>query len=143
METILLEQRIVRFEIDIGTSLVLRVLCDVRLQNASFKSRPTHLSVTIASHLEMGTQRIDGFHTHTIQTYRLLKGFRVVLTTSVQHADSLDELTLRDASSVVANGDSQILVDGDFQTVASLHLKLVDGVVDNFLQQHIDAVLGQ
>ena len=91
----------------------------------------------------MSTQRIHRLHTHAIQAHRLLESFRVVLTTSVQHTNRLDEFTLRDASSIVTNGDTQVFVNGDFQAVACLHLKFVDGVVDNFLQQHIDTIFGQ
>ena len=91
----------------------------------------------------MDTQRIDRLHTHAIQTYRLLEGLRVILTTCIQHADSLDELTLRNATTIVTNGDTQIVVDGDLQAVASLHLELVDGVVDDFLQQHVDTIFWQ
>ena len=143
VETVLLEQRIVRFEIYVGTCFVLRIFCDVRLQDASLESCLTHLSVTIAGHLEMRTQRIHRLYTHTIQTYGLLESLRVVLTTSVQHADGFDELALRDASSIVTNGDAQVFVDGDFQSVACLHLKLVDGVINDFFQQNVDTVFGQ
>ena len=91
----------------------------------------------------MGTQRIDGLDTHTVQAHRLLESLRVVLTTSIQHTDGLDELALGDASSVVANGDTQVVVDIDFNAVACLHLELVDTVVYHLLQQYIDAVFGQ
>ena len=85
MERIILEQRIVWLKIDIGTILVLGILRIVRLQDASLKGGATHLTIAIAGNLEVRTQRIDGLHTHTIQTYRLLKSLGVVLTTCVQH----------------------------------------------------------
>ena len=89
----------------------------------------------------MGAQGVDSLHTHTIQTYRLLESLRVVLTTCIEYADSLDEFALRDASTIVANGDAQIFIDIDFNPLASLHLKLVNRVVNDLLQQNIDTIL--
>ena len=143
VEGVVLEQRVVRLEIDIGTILVLSVLSGIALQNAALESGATHLAVTIAGYLEMGTQRIDGLDTHTIQTYRLLEGLGVVLTTSIQYADRFDELTLRNATAIVTDRDTQVVVDSNLQTVASLHLEFVNRVVDDFFQQYINTVFWQ
>ena len=143
LEPIIPEQRVVGFEIDVRAVLVLRILRLVGLQDTTLEGRATHLALAIAGHFEVGTQGIHGLHTHTVQTHRLLKGLRVVLTTRIQHRDGFDELTLRDASAVVAHRDTQVIVDSNFDTRAGMHLEFVDAVVDNFLQQHIDTVLRQ
>ena len=69
VERILFEQCIVWLKIDIGTILVLGILCIIRLQDASLKGGTTHLTIAIAGYLEVSTQRIDCLHTYTIQTY--------------------------------------------------------------------------
>ena len=143
VELVVDKQRVIGLEVDICTVLVVGGFCGVCHQLTFFKGSLAHLSVTIGVYLEVAAQRVDGFHTDTIQTDRLLKGFRVVLTTRVQHADGFNHLTLRDASAIVAHRDAEVVVHINLNAVASLHLELVDRVVDNFLQQHVDTVFCQ
>ena len=91
----------------------------------------------------MTAQGVDGLHTDTVQTHGLLERLGVVLTTGIQHRYRLDHLALRDATAIVADGDTQVIVDGHLDTVACLHLELVDGVVDDLFQQHVDTIFGQ
>ena len=137
------EQRIVGFEMNIGTILILRVLRLVADHFTTFEDGHTHLTITVATHLKVAAQRIDGLHADTIQTNRLLKGLGVVLTASVQHRDRLDHLSLGDATTIVAHRHPQVLIDRHLNTVTGLHLELIDGVVDDFLQQHIDTIFRQ
>ena len=130
----MLKQRVVGLEIDVGAILVLRRFRGVADQLASLESSLAHLSVAIAVHLEMGAQGVDGLHTDAVQSDTLLECLRVVLATRVQHADGLDHLALRDAASVVAYGDAQLVVDVDLNPVAGLHLELIDAVVDDLFQ---------
>ena len=139
---IVLEERIVRLEEDVGTVLILRGFRHITYQHATLKDGLTHLPFTIAAHLESAAQGIDGLHTHAVQTDRLLESLRVELSAGVQDADGVDELSLRDASSIVTNRHTQVILDGHLNTVAGLHLELVDGVVEHLLQQHIDTVVG-
>ena len=143
LELIVQEEGIIRLEEDVCAVLVLCVLCHVADHLTTGKDCLAHLTLAITVYLEMRTQGIDGFHTHTIQTDRLLKRLGVVLTTSIQHRYGLDQLSLRDASTIVAHGDTQVLVDIHLDTVARMHLELVDGVVDHLFQQHVDTVLRQ
>ena len=91
----------------------------------------------------MGTEGIDRFHTDTVQTDTLLERLAIVLTTGIQHADSLNELSLRNTTAIVADADTQIVLYIDFQTCSSPHLKLIDGVIDHLLQEHINTILRQ
>ena len=143
LELIVQEQGVIGLEEDICAVLVLGVLRHVAQHLTTGKNRLAHLTLTIAVHLEASAQGIHSLHTHTIQTDRLLKGLGVILTTCVQHRYSLYQLTLRDASSVVANADTQVLIDVHLDAVACMHLKLVDRVVDHLFQQHVDTVLRQ
>ena len=46
------------------------------------------------------------------------------------------------ASPVVAHGNVFVVGKRDFYALAGVHLELVYGVVDCFLEQHVNAVLG-
>ena len=102
-----------------------------------------HLAVAIGLHLEVATEEIDCLDADTIESYGLLEGFGVVLTTGVELADSLNELALRDASTIVADRDTEIVLNIYLDALASVHTKLINGVVDDFLEQDIDTVFGQ
>ena len=88
----------------------------------------------------MRAQGIDSLHTHTIQADRLLESLGVELTTGVQNANTLDELTLRNTSTIVTYGNAQVVLDIDFNTITCTHLEFIDRVVEHLLQQHIDTV---
>ena len=143
LKLIVEEECVVGFEEDEGSIFILGILRDVTGHLTFLKGSLTDLSVAIAAYFEMGTQGIDGLHTHTVETHRLLESLGVVLTTSVQYGYSLNHLSLRDASAIVADRDAQIVLDGHLETVASLHLEFVDRVIDHLLQQHIDTILRQ
>ena len=140
VELIVVEHRCVGLEIDIGAVLILCRFCDIAGQFATLESRLAHLTITITMHLEMRTQRIHSLHTHTIQSDRLLESLRIKLSAGVQDTDGIDELTLRDASTIVAHRNAMIILNVHLNTVACLHLELVDRVVEHLFQQHIDAV---
>ncbi len=143
MEGIVLKQRIVRLEIDIGAVLVGGFLGLVILEDALLKLQCTHLALAVTLHLEVGAEGIDGLHTDAVEAYALLECLRVVFAAGVEHRYGLNELALRNAAAVVANADAQVVGDVNLEPVAGLHLKLIDRVVDDLLEQHVDAVLGQ
>ena len=143
MELIVLEQRVVRFKIYVRAVLVGGVFGHVTLHNALLEGCLAHLTVAERAYLEMSAQRVYGLHAHAVQSDALLKGLRVILTAGVQHADRLNEFSLGDASAVVTHADPQVVFNGYLNTVTGLHLKLVNGVVNDFFQQHINAVLRQ
>ena len=100
-----------------------------------------HYPIAITSYLKAIRQGIHSLRTHTIQSDGLLESLRVVLTTRVQDAHSLDHLSLWDASTVVTHRHSLVLNHLHLDALAGIHLELIDTVVDNLLEQHIDAVL--
>ena len=89
----------------------------------------------------MCTQRIHCLHTHTVQAYTLLEGLAIILTAGVEHAHCLHQLALRDAAAIVAHADALVVGDVNLDALAGMHLKLVDRVVDDLLEQHIDTVV--
>ena len=143
METVVLEERIVRFKVDVCPAFIRRLSCSVVLDVAFPEREFTYPAVPVALHLEMGTERIDGFHTYTVQSDALLESLGIVFSAGVQHRDGLDELALRNPAAVVADTDTQVVFHVDFDPVAGIHLELIDRVVDYFLQEHIDSVFRQ
>ena len=90
----------------------------------------------------MRGEGVDGFQADAVEADALLESLGIVLTTRVQHRHGFHQLAQGNTTTVVAHGDAQVLVDGHLDALAGVHLELIDGVVDDFLQQHIDAVLG-
>ena len=140
MELVVDEFRVIGLKVDICSILVLGGLCHVTDQFATLEDSLAHLAVAVAMHLETTAQRIDSLHTHTIQTDRLLESLRVELTTGIQDTDRLDEFSLWDTTTIVTDGDTEMILYRYLNAVARLHLKLVDRVVEDLLQQHIDSV---
>ena len=138
---IVLKQRVVGLEHDIGARLVIRGLSNVALEDTTLEDHLAYLSVTIAMGFEMGTQEVDSLDTDTIHSHRLLKGLGVVLTTRIQLADGFDDLSLRDTTTIVANRDPQMVYNIDLNALASIHTELIDGVVDGLFQKYIDTIL--
>ena len=143
MERVADEECRVRLEEDVRSVLVLRWLRDVALQHATLKDERPHRAVTVRAYLEAGAERIDRLDAHTVQTHALLERLRVVFSSGVEHADRLNELALRDAASVVADGNALALLHVHFDALSGVHLKLVDGVVHHLFEQDVDAVLRQ
>ena len=143
VERIVLEQGVVRLKEDVGTILVLGRLRVVALKLTTLKDERPHLSFTIAPDLETGTEGIDGLHAHTVQTHTFLEGLSIVFTTGIQYRYGLHKLTLRDATAIVTYRDAQVVLDIHLDAVTGIHLKLIDRVVDDLLEQDVDAVLRQ
>ena len=71
-----------------------------------------------------------------------MKRLRVVFAARVEHAHGLYQLSLRNAAAVVAHGYAQVVFQIHLDTLAGLHLKLVDRVVNHLFQQYVNAVFG-
>ncbi len=76
MKLVVLEEFgiVVGLEEDVCAVLVLRVLRHIAGYNAFLESGPSDFAVTVAPYLKVRTQRINSFHTNTIQTYGFLEG---------------------------------------------------------------------
>ena len=139
-EAVMLEKGAVRFEEDVGAGRFLGIRGRVALQDAFGKNGLTHFPVAIAAYDETCAQGIDRLDADAVQTDAFLERLAVILAAGVEHAHSLDEFALRDAASVVAHTDTQVVFHADVYLLARVHLELVDAVVDDFFQEHIDAI---
>ena len=134
LELVTYKEAVIGFEEDVGTGLFVALLGDVPLQSALFKVSLSHLAVAVATYLKAATQGVDRLDAHTIQTYTLLKGLRIILTAGVQLADGLDQLALRNATAIISNSYTQVILDGDLDALTGPHLKLVDAIVHHLLK---------
>ena len=141
VELVVQEQSTIRFEEDSCSVFFCAILGDVAHQLSFLKRSLAHLSVAIARHLKTTAQSIHRLQTDTIQADALLERLGIVFTTGIQLADRLDELALRNTTTVVTNTYTQVVLDGHFYLLTSSHLELVDTVVHHFLQQHINTVV--
>ena len=84
---------------------------------------------------------VDRLLADAVEADRLLEGLAVVLGAGVDDRDAVHELAERDAAAVVAHAHGAVgQLDLDLPPLP--HHELVDGVIDGFLEQDVDAVLG-
>ena len=141
-ERVVLEQSTVRFEIDESSVFVGCRFRRFAGQDSAFESGPAHFAVAMASHFEVRAERVDRFHTHSVQSHALLECLGIVFAARVEHAHRFDEFAQRDTAAIVAYADPQVVLYGDFYPSAGIHFKLVDAVVYHFFQKHVDTVFG-
>ena len=78
---------------------------------------------------------------HAVHTYAFLEMGVVELAAGVQLGGGVHHLVQGNAAAIVPDGDRAVL-DGDVNPFAESHGEFVHRVVDDFLQEHVDAVLG-
>ncbi len=103
------------------------------------KARVLELALADALHLEGRRERVHRLRADAVQADRELEDVVVVLAAGVDLADAVDDLAERDAAAEVADLDRRA-VAGDLDLLARAHDELVDRVVDDLLQHHVDAV---
>ena len=97
-------------------------------------------AVTVGDDGEVGREGVDGLDADAVQPDGFLEGLGAKLAAGVECGDGLGEVALRDTAAEVAHADGAV-GDVDVDTVTGLHAELVDGVVDHFLEQDVDAVV--
>lgn len=88
----------------------------------------------------MGRKRVDGLGADAVEPYAELEDIVVVFGAGVDDRDALDDFAEGNAAPVVADLDPP-LVDLDVDLLATAHDELIDCVVDDLLEQYIDAVV--
>ena len=140
-ESVVLKDIGIRFKVNLGAVLFGRCTFLVVLhQNAAAEFSLLHAAVAETLDDELRGEGVHGFCTHTVQTDRLLESFGIVLTTRVDFRNAVDDLAERNATAVVAYA-CRVVVDINFNLLARTHHEFVDGVVDNFLDEHVNAVV--
>ena len=103
------------------------------------------LSVAAAFNGERGAKGVNGFYAHAVEANRLLERFGVVLAAGVDFRCHIHHFAEGYAAAVVGHGyrpSGTDSVDPDFYLFAEAHHEFIDGVVQHFFQQHINAIVG-
>ncbi len=102
----------------------------------------TSLALTKGLDAEIGRERIDSLGTHTVETHGFLEHLIVVLSTCVKLAHCLNHLAQRNTAAIVANRDFALSeVDRHFHTFTETRGELIDGIVDDLLDEDVNAVV--
>ena len=144
-EAELLEDRAVRQELDERAVALVRVLALaalLALQLALLEQRLGKLAVAHGADVEPVRERVDGLGAHAVHAHGELEALGVELAAGVQLAHAVHDLAERDAAPVVAHAArAAVPVELDLHAPPVAHDELVDRVVDDLLQQHVDAVV--
>ena len=137
-----LEKLVIWLEIDFGAVFfVCRGNLEILHQNALAEFGALDLAVAETLYDKLCRERVHRLGTHAVHAHRLLEGFGIVLAARIHLRHAVDDLLQRDAAAVVAHA-AAVVFHVDFNLLARAHGELVDGVVDNFLREHVDAVVG-
>ena len=98
------------------------------------------LSPPVTTHDELRGQGVDRLGADAVEADAELEYVVVVLGSGVDPRYALDDLAERNPASVIPDR-YYIVLDCDVELLSVPHDELIDPVVDDFLQQHVDAVL--
>src|SRR6185369_9948310 len=98
------------------------------------------LAFAVAAHEEISGKRVNSLGADPIEANTELKNIVVVLCTGVNLRDTLDDFAEGNAAPEIAYGHRFVL-DADLHFLARTHDELVNGIINNLLQQNIAAVI--
>ena len=110
-------------------------------QFAALKEHFGAPTVAVGADDEVGRKRVDGLGADAVEPHAELEDVVVVFGTGVDDRDALDDFAEGNAAAVVADLDSP-LVDLDVDLLATAHDELINGIVDDLLEQYVDAIVG-
>ncbi len=139
VEGIVVEHLFVRREADEGAALFGRGLDGALQEVAPGEMRPGALALAVGGDVEVYGHGVDGLGAHTVHTHALLEVGVVEFAAGVQLRGGVHDFPERNAAAEVPDGDGAVL-DGDVDPLAVSHGEFVDGVVDDLLQEDVDAV---
>ena len=140
MEGVAFEHLVVGDEADEGAVLLGGLAQAAVQQDAAGVVGERGLAVAEGFHPEVGGQGVHGLGADAVHAHGFLEGFRVELAAGVQLGSDVHHAAEGNAAAEVAHGHGLVLVDGDVDALAEAHRELVDRVVDDFLQEDVDAV---
>ena len=111
------------------------------VEDALAEDRGAALAVTPGRDLELRGKRVHGLRADAVHADGEHISVLVELAAGVDFRDAVHEFAERDAAPVVAHGEGAV-VGGDVDAPSEAHDVLVDGVVHDFLEHHVDAVVG-
>ena len=138
---VLAENLLIDAEADKGTILLIYATLPAvgKLQTLG-KSNRVRLAITHRARRKLARKHIHSLYTHTVQTYGLLEGVALVLTTRIHLTYGCRQRLERNTTTIVAHRNN-IIFDGYLNLVADAHNKLVNRVIDRLLNQNVDTII--
>ena len=99
------------------------------------------LAVAHRARRELTREHVHGLDAHAVQAHGLLEGRAAVLAARVHLGNGRRQRLERNAAAEVAHRDDVVL-DRDVDLAPGAHDELIDRVIDDLLDQHVDAVVG-
>jgi len=90
--------------------------------------------------VEIGGEGVDGFDTNAVEADRFLECFGIVLGAGIDLGGAVHDFAQRDAAAVIAHAHRRV-VERDFDGLAIAHDKLVNRVVDDLLEEDVNAIV--
>ena len=87
-------------------------------------------------------KRIDRLGAHPVQTDAELEYIVVIFGARIDNRDALHDLSQRDAPAVIPNKNKPVILGFDVDPLAVAHDVLIHGVIDHFLDQDINSIVG-
>ena len=132
---------LVREEFDERPVLFAGVAFALLHQQAAGEHRGLGAAVAEGGDREAGGQGVHRLGAHAVQAHRELEHLGVVLGAGIDHGHALHHLAQWNAAAVVAHPAEAVLTDVDVDALAKAHDVLVDRVVQDLLEQDVDAVV--
>ena len=136
----LLEDFRVRREADEGAVGLGGLALLLLLEPALLERRLEELPLPMAADHELLGQRVDRLGADAVEAHAELEHLVVVFRAGVNLADAVNDLAQRDATAEVAHGYGAV-GHGDVDLAPVTHDELVNGVINDLLQQHVAAVI--
>ena len=135
-------------DVGIGQKLDVRAVgcvgCSALLLPFQFAALKEHFgapTIAVGADDEVGRKRVDGLGADAVEPHAELEDVVVVFGTGVDDRNALYYLAEGNAAAVVADLDEP-LVDLDVDLLATAHNELIDCIVNEFLEQYVDTVVG-
>ena len=133
------ENEVIGDETDECAVLFGRLAVALVLEVAADEGCVVGFAVAVGLHEETFGERVDGLGADAVETDGLLEVGVVELAAGVELGGRVDDFVEGNAASEVTDGDDAVFYgDDDLRAVA--HRELVDGIVDDLLEEDVDAV---
>ena len=126
----------------VALARVLALAAVLLLEDALLEERVGVFAVAHGAHVETVRKRVHGLCADAVHADGELEALGVELAARVEFAHAVHDLAERDAAPEVADrARAGVPVEPDLHAAAEAHDELVDRVVDDLLQEHVDAVV--
>ena len=109
-------------------------------ENTFFEDGFMILSVPMTAHYKLAAQSIDSLDTYSVETYAGSEYRCIVFRTCVQLGNCRNQAPQWDASPVISDRGTEVILDFYVNTFAESFVEFVDTIVDSFFQQYVDTV---